>query len=336
MRRRDLSDQELDQVINLKRAGSSWVKIQRETGISRRTAKRAYDKWERGKSLEELKEARKDVAAQAFREHMESVITLAESLAANLGVPSSLREMEMNSQQFFSWLLEEDLLRRNMSSETQIQVWVGDSPRFLVGDSQSYRREKQLLFESLKAHTRGEVRWEDILDNRWKKSRDKCATIVPKLGREISKVLKNLVNEKQQPNLLSNLNEASAGYDPMERIVEAVRMAIWQDILGDNLEQEGARFETISQAGGAAHAVCAKPRHGIQLEFTGETGKHLAEQVTSICNSAYHNLCKGDTVQQLYCEVLNMKKASEEIREVLNAVRLRPMILRTRCDLCPA
>ena len=321
MRRRDLSAEELNQVINLKRAGSTWVKIQRETGISRRTAKRAYDKWQRSKSLEELKEARKDVAAQAFREHMESLVTLAESLVTNLGVPSSLPEMEMSSEQFFSCLWDQDLLLRNISSETQIQ---------------SYRREKELLFDSLRAHTRDHVRWGDVLDNRWKKARDNCAKIVPRIGKESSKVVKNLINEEQRANLLSNVKEAGGEYDPMGRMLEAVRMAIWRDILADNFDQEGPRFETVAQGGGAAHVVCANPRHGIQLGFTGDTSKRLAEQVTGICNSAYHNLCKGDIVQQFYCEVRNMRKAAEELREMLNPVKLRPMILRTRCDLCPA
>ena len=64
-----MSDEQLTQLINLKRAGSSWVKIQRETGINRRTAKRAYDKWHRSQNLDVFKEARKDAAAQAFRVH---------------------------------------------------------------------------------------------------------------------------------------------------------------------------------------------------------------------------------------------------------------------------
>ena len=35
-------------------------------------------------------------------------------------------------------------------------------------------------------------------------------------------------------------------------------------------------------------------------------------------------------------EVRIMQKATEELRQMLNPVKLTPMILRTRCELCPA
>ena len=316
MRRRELSDEELDQVINLKRAGSSWVKIQRETGISRRTAKRAYDKWQRSKSLEELKEARKDVAAQAFREHMESVMTLAESLVTNLSALSSLADMEENTEQFFSSLWEQDLLRRCISSETH---------------PLSYRREKELLFESLKVHTRDEIRWEDVLDNRWKKARDKCAEIVPQLQREASEVVNNLLN--QEPNLLQSIKEGSGEGDPAKQMAETLLRVISKRILEDKLNQEGPWFETVSRADGKTHVVYVKPRDEIVRGFTD---KSLAEKVTRICELVANNLREGNMVQQLHDEVPNMRKAAEELREMLNPVKLKPMILRTRCDLCPA
>ena len=39
MRRRYVSDEELTQVIKLKQNGASWLRIENETGIPRRTAK---------------------------------------------------------------------------------------------------------------------------------------------------------------------------------------------------------------------------------------------------------------------------------------------------------
>lgn len=41
-------------------------------------------------------------------------------------------------------------------------------------------------------------------------------------------------------------------------------------------------------------------------------------------------------VESLRNEVRKMEKATGELREMLNPVKLRPMILRTRCELCPA
>ena len=102
MHRKKLSDKELNKIIRLRQDRASWLRIQRETGIHRQTAKRAYDKWERSKSLEELKEARKDVAAQVFREHMESLVILATSLVSNLAVPHLTELMDKDAAQFFT------------------------------------------------------------------------------------------------------------------------------------------------------------------------------------------------------------------------------------------
>ena len=291
--------------------------------------------------MEELKEARKDVAVQTFREHVHSVITLAESLVTNLRVRSLPADMEKNSEQFFAWLWEQDLLLRGnyISSEVRVDLHRTESPQpFYIGDAQSYRREKELLFESLKVHTREEVRWEDVLDNRWGKARDKCAEIIPKLRRKTSKVVNNFVNLEGEKNLLRNIREASGEKDPVERMAEAVLGAIWQDIVQDKLNQEGPRFETVSKSKETSHTVYLKPEHGggVVLSLSGDNSKRLAEKVNSICDRAYKNLRIKHLTQQLPNQVREMEKATGELREKLNPVRLPAMLLRTHCELCPA
>jgi hypothetical protein len=336
-----LSDEELDKIIRLRQIGASWLKIQRETGIHRQTAKRAYTRWEHSKSMEELKEARQDVAAQALREHIQSLIRLAGSLVTNLGVPSWHTDMQKDAKQFFSWLLEQDLLQRYISSETQAHVYtMGDTQCFYIGeDSQSYRREKELLLESLKVHTREEVRWGDVLDNRWKNARDNCAKIVTKLQKEASQVVNNFVNQERQGNLfLQTMKEAIREDDPIKWVAEAVLKEIWRATLQDKLDEEGPWFQTVSRRTGLPQDIDIDVmcRYERVLTFFGNTNKSLAEKVTQICNLAYNNLSKGDMVKQLRDEVHRMKRATEELREMLNPVKLTPLILRTRCDLCPA
>jgi hypothetical protein len=73
--------------------------------------------------------------------------------------------------------------------------------------------------------------------------------------------------------------------------------------------------------------------------FLFDDNTPLAQKVTYICNLAVNNLEKGeksDMVKLLQNEVRIMKKANEELREMLNPVKLTPLILRTRCGLCPA
>jgi hypothetical protein len=338
MRRRQLPAEELDKVVRLCQEGASWLKIQHETGINRRTAKRAYERWERSKSVEELKEARRDVAAAEFRIHMDSLTKLATFLVANLSVPSSLTNMEKNSEQFFSSLWDHDILERYTPSRAEGDIYImGDKQAFHKGDLQSYRREKQLLFESLKVHTRGEVRWDDILDKRWKEARNNCARLTPRLKKEATEVVKNYFNQ-EQPKFLPDVKEASRENDPVKQMVEVLLRELWRAILLDQLEEEDSWFKTLLRGKGIPQEIVVKSRSGDEsvLTFFGDSYKSMADRIAQICNLAANNLRKGDTVQKLYLEVGSMRKASEELREMLNPVKLRPMILRTRCDLCPA
>ncbi len=100
------------------------------------------------------------MAAQAFREHMDSLVTLATSFVMNPEVPHFPELMDKNSEQFFVWLWEQDLLQRRLyisSLDAKESAPLVARP---IVDPQSYRRETELLFESLQEHTRGEgVRW---------------------------------------------------------------------------------------------------------------------------------------------------------------------------------
>src|SRR5271157_1530345 len=90
MKKRLLADDEFNQVLKLKQAGASWLKIQREAGIPRRIAQRAYEDWQRNQSVIELKQSRQTVATEAFREHVASLINLGTFLAMNLEIPGTI------------------------------------------------------------------------------------------------------------------------------------------------------------------------------------------------------------------------------------------------------
>ena len=132
---------------------------------------------------------------------------------------------------------------------------------------------------------------------------------------------------------MQRVKEDSQEKDPAKKMAEVVLRRIWQAVRQDELDEEGPWFETVSRADGRTHVVYVKPKAEVVLGFTD---KSLAEKVTRICELTANNLRKGDMVQQLPPEVRNMEKATEKLREMLNPVRLTPMIIRTRCDLCPA
>ena len=323
MKRKELAYDELEKVIRLKQIGTSWLKIEHETGIPRRAAKRAYEKWERSQSPQELRDARKEVAAVEFRYHIESLKSLAVFLAINSSVPSSPNMI--NAGQFFSQLWQQDLLQR--FSHT-------DEPHLLKWDSQFSFRENELLFQSLQDHIRGEEgRWSAL--ERWKQACDNSAKVLDKLRKESRVVVTNFLKLERETNLLQMIEEKSHGRNPVERIAETVLKAIWRDILEDKLGQN--LVQMMLEGGGSQCMV----RVGYEtfFLFNAPTDTTLAQKITHICNLAVSNLEKGeksDMVKVLQNEVRIMKKASEELREMLNPVKLIPMILRTRCSLCPA
>ena len=330
MRRRDVSPEELARIIRLRQENASWLKIQRETGVPRRIAQRAHVQWGRSQAREELKAARKDVAAQAFRQHMESLITLAGSLVTSLRVPFLLADMEGNAEQFFSELWQQDLLKRRSYTSTD-DLELHQPPGYpTLGDMQFESLENKLLFEALKVHTREEIRWGEVLDNRWTEARDNCAKVLHKFRLDTNVVVNNFLNQEREVNFMSRIKEEEdTRRNPVEQMAEAVLKAIWQGILEDKLGQDLVRM--VSPQGSGQDIVKVRDETFLIFNNTG-----LAEKVIHICNLVANNLCKGDMVQQLSDGVHRMKKATEELREALNPVKLTPMILRTRCDLCPA
>jgi hypothetical protein len=143
-------------------------------------------------------------------------------------------------------------------------------------------------------------------------------------------VVGNFLNQEREANFLQRVKEESVERgNAVEQMAKAVLSAIWQGIREDKPEQNLVRM--VPPRSGGQGIVKVKDETFLIFNDTS-----LAEKVVYTCNLAVNNLRKGDMVKQLYPEVRNMEKATEKLREVLNPVKLTPIILRTRCDLCPA
>lgn len=322
MRRRYVSDEELNQVIKLKKAGASWLKIQHKTGVARRSAKRAYEDWQRDQSIDELKAARTNVATEEFRKHLDSLTKVAKSLTLCLDVPSSFNT-RTNAKQFLDSLWERDIL----GEPEPYQRFQDDRKR----ERQRLVRQNRMLFKSLQNHTRDKVRW-DLLDE-WKQSWDHCIGLLGELSKEALSVVANFLN--QEKDLLTRIKKGSGIQDAVEQIADAVLKTIWQRIVYDRLDPERPVVQTISD-GDTTLITLVEFSDNVVFKFTD---KSLTQKATRLCDSAARNLCRGDKaqiVESLKIEVGTMKKAIGQLDEMLNPLILRPMILRTRCELCPA
>lgn len=335
MPRSKMSDEKLDEIITLRTRGEKWTKIHKITGIDRRTAKNVYEKWEYNSSVEKLQEVRKEIAAEEFRTHMKSIIQLAVSLVSNLSVPSSIDDIK-NSEEFFMWFLEQDLLQRYSTSEFQSDIYPKNfGQEFHVGDPRIYLDEKKLLYKSLRYHTRKDLRW-NILDHDWKNAMDKCAKSVLQLQAETRQLVDNYLQNTKEPGFLERVKKAAKENDPAKNVARAIVNGIWLLIIQDK-PIEKLLFETASRDITSVDVTVklGSIPSGILLKLVGNDSQYLADNIKTQCNSAVTILRQSSVVHRLYTEVGNIRRTSDTIREMLNPLKLSPMILQTRCDLCP-
>jgi hypothetical protein len=319
MKKRELSPIELKKVVELRQLGAKWTEIERETKVERRAARRAYEEWERDQKMREQEAWRFRVVAEAFHEHLNDLIRLAQSLTDALHVPEML------------WGL-------NSADEALGQLWIRNtegqrepSPTSSVERERVVWRSKMLL-KSLRDHTRGKVRWEALEE--WKQSRNNAVQYSKELRLKATEVIRNNLNNCL--GLEKRIKTAIGDNDVIEKIADGVIENIWRGILTGNQEQihviKGASVTKEGQ---------------VWLEFYKSDSEtrlflndvKLAKEVLSVCRWADDNLRKGlksDLVQMLTDEVCQMQAKTKELEESLDELRLRPMILLTRCDLCPA
>ncbi len=317
---RGLSDEKLRRVIVLRETGSSWVRIQEEVGIDRRTAKRAYEDWERNQSREELKAARKDVAAEEFRNHLHCLIKLAESLLNTLDIPSSPNTTISAEEVLLN------LWQRDIAGEYGAYGLSDQKP-----ETRRILRQNQMLFKSLRDHTHEED-WQAF--NEWGNSWDTCIRVLAKLREEARKTLLNILNQKS--NLTDRIVKGCGKKDAVKRMVDGVLHVVWQFILAGKPDQQFPLVQAMPLGGGRIEVTFGKYNLTVGLIFTEAD---LAEHVITVCKWAAKNLCivrKDDVVEPLMNNVNTMRKSIEELAEMLNSLKLGPMILNTRCDLCPA
>lgn len=319
MKRQGLTPEQLEKVIRLKKGGISWLKIQHETGINRRTAKRAYEKWEQTTSTDELRKARQDVAAQAFSEHINNLIKLSESLIGALCLPERLYALG-NADEALDRFWITNILVQSSTSE-------------LVGREREHVAWKnKLLFRSLQEHTRDKVCWQAL--DEWKEARNNAVRHSRELRGNATEIVTNILNDN--PDLKGRVEAAIGGGDVIKKIPDGLMENMWRGILTGSQEQihviKGASLFTEGQ---------------VWLEFyNGDSETRLflndvklAKEVWSVCHRADDNLRKGlksNLVQMLTDEVCQMQAITKKLEESLDELLLRPMILLTRCELCPA
>jgi hypothetical protein len=316
MKKRELSPIELKKVVELRQLGAKWTEIERETKVDRRASKRAYEEWERAKKMKEQEAARFRVAAEAFHEHLNDLVRLAESLVSTLQMPEMLRGLNSADEAL------DRLWMRNIQGEYELFPSSSDKNERIV-------RRNKMLFKSLQEHTREKVRWESLEE--WKQARNIAVGYSKELRLQAVEVITSILGNRL--GLKERLINAIGDSDVPEKISDGVRETIWRGILTGEPDQ--------------MHVIEGANKWKVWLEFyKGDMDTkldlpdlELAKEVLSICRETVTNLreeTKFHLVQGLTDQVPKMRERTAELEESLDGLILRPIILRTRCDLCPA
>ena len=324
MRRREVSDTELSGVIKLKKSGASWLRIQRETGVPRRSAKRAYEDWERDQSKEELKAARVQVATEVFREHLGCIVQVAEVFVNNL-------------PEFIIFYETRD------ADKIIDDIWMRDIPEEYAGivpfRNKSEKKQERInhmnrmLFQSLKDHTVEQVRWQ-VLEE-WKEACDTCLNILEKLRSNARKIITSILSN-QELKVRDEIKKSGAGEAAIEDMAKGVVEALWRGIRDGEPEKSHNLIRTKAAKEGGTQVLFGESASITMIELVDN---NLAKEVERVCKWATKNLYiewKETLVDPLRNGFDTMKKANEELDKMLNPLILCPMILRTRCELCPA
>jgi len=122
----------------------------------------------------------------------------------------------------------------------------------------------------------------------------------------------------------------------IEDMVKGIVEALWRGICDGEPEKSHDLIRTK-----AANERITQVLFGGSVSITviELADNNLAEKVARVCKWATNNLyiSEKETLVESFRDGINtMKKAAEELDRGLNPLILRPMVLRTRCELCPA
>jgi hypothetical protein len=322
VRKREVSRDELNLIIALRERDTSWLKVQKETSVPRHIAKRAYEQWQRSQAQELLSEVRKKVAAEEFRKHLDVLTKLADSLVLSLRIPASPFGT-MKAEELLNTVWQRDL----SNNERTVQAETGD-----LGDRNQRQTERRnrMLFQSLQEHTRGKVRWEAL--DEWKKSWDNCIDYLSNLNSKCREVMDGYLSQKK--DLTKAFPDTNSLREVQDKMSETVLELVWRGNPGYDHKKKPKWFYVKKYQEGV-FKVFAQGHPEIVYNFGTQ---NLGRDVADVCDLAAFNLFKTQStiLEKINHELNTIRKNIDDLEIMLDPLRLRPLILSSRCELCPA
>lgn len=298
-----LADDQVRRMVELDRQGKSISAISRAVGCHRQTVKH-YLEGRRGDILAD--EVRKELLTDELRWHVDAIIEFTVPLAGSLPVRGSPFELP--------------------DAATAVQPLF--CPPEVAKGLEYKRKERQnrLLFESLRQHTGGKAAWWQAFEE-WKKAWDTCNRSLEELRGEADEVVGDLLNN-QKPGLKKAVERESGKKGAVEMIVHDVLLVVWWAGTHDSPAEE--YYFRIKDS--LLEAVVGDETFPLRLKLDSPS----REELLILCKLAFETLYQSFVAKHIPEVLHEMEAKIQQIDDNLDSFILRPLILRTRCYLCPA
>ncbi|MFC1985432.1 hypothetical protein ACFLWC_00385 [Chloroflexota bacterium] len=325
MKRVDLSPEQLEEVIRHRQGGQSWLAVQNATGISRRVAQRAYEQWQRARSIRELENVRVKVGEIEFGGHLDMLTRLAEYLIEHLTIPE-YPSFSRDAGAHFTLLMEREIIVIRQEALYMQEALSKANPDRIK--ARNVRRNR-LLLESLKEHTADKFRW-DLLDS-WMQGWDTCYRVFPGVRNLIGEVIGNTFRPFPGLNEWFVINNKDR--KAVDILEEGIQDVLWKGIVAGEVETATGMVygKSIDLMEVEVLQIAIGARTLVQKE-----NREMAPSFVDLCHGIIKELWGAGRVKEVRKAVEKMQSVIEEMEAVLEPLVLRPQILHTRCQLCPA
>lgn len=185
-----------------------------------------------------------------------------------------------------------------------------------------------MLLRSLREHT-GEKGWWQAFEE-WQQAWATCTKGLEEIRKQAPEVLNKKTNLKEKKE---EVERKTSKENVLERIVDGVLRAAWWVGTASNREEE-LDFRNFRVLLEGQRLRIMTGNYYLNLIFN-ETETALAQDVVAVCNLALQNLYPQYMVDEILGMIHRMDEKIEEIDDALDSFVLRPLLVRTRCELCP-
>ncbi|MBA7679283.1 hypothetical protein ES703_87572 [subsurface metagenome] len=306
-----ITDQQISDMLRLRRQGKSISAIARALKCNRQTV-RVYLKERQADIL--AAEVKKQLLTDEQQKHLDDIIQFTLSLVGLLTVPDSLTE-DRDVTEILDPLLPKEF------------------PKGLDSASRKARREQRqkdrrnkMLLKSLREHTRKKGWWQAFEE--WREAWNTCRDALRELRRQADEVVEKGI--KQTPGLKEEVEKRSSKErDEVRRIADDVLWVVWWIGTGS---KPAEKLEFRAEEGQV------KAFFGDQTRF--DLGHRLREvslglDMAAVCELAFKTMCQSFSDKSIAEMLHRMNEKIEVIDDALDPFVLHPLLVRTRCELCP-